>query len=218
MNTSKSLVLGLLFALSSSASFAQSEMDGKPGARVGTPIAAPAATISYTGNTLGGPTWNRPLADCSGLSGVGTATPYSTQQFHVSTAGAYDLFSDQGGAPAAQPQGGFDGFILVYADSFNPASPLTNCIAGDDDAGVIGLSEILGLPLDANRTYVYVTTGFANTDAGPFTNQINGPGNIVLGPAGATEHVQVDAMSRSGLLALALVLGLAGFVAVRRYS
>ncbi len=218
MKATQTLAFGLILALSS-ASFAQSETDGKPSARTGTPIESPAATITYTGNTLGGPTWNRPFADCTGLSGVGTATPYSTQQFYVTTAGAYDLFSDQGyGGGTAQPQGGFDGFIFVYADSFNPASPSTNCIAGDDDAGVIGLSEILGLPLDANRTYVFVTTGFGNSDAGPFTNQISGPGNIVLGPAPAIAHVQVDSLSNAGLLALALVLGLAGFVAVRRFS
>ena len=63
-----------------------------------------------------------------------------------------------------------------------------------------------------------VTTGFGNQDFGPFDNEIAGPGNITLGPAPVIENVAVDSMSNAGLLALALVLGLAGFVAVRRYS
>jgi hypothetical protein len=211
------LAVALTLTLATATAFAQSEREGKPAGRVGTPIAAPAATVTYSGTTVGGPVWNRPVSNCAGLSGVGTATPYSTQQFYVTSAGAYDFFSNQSGG-GTQPDGGFDGFIFVYQDSFNPATPLTNCVAGNDDAAVIGLSEILGLALDANRTYVYVTTGFGNTDAGPFSNQITGGGNIVLGPAPAQQHVAVDSMSSAGLLGLALALGLAGFVAIRRYS
>ncbi|MBP8296913.1 MAG: hypothetical protein KAX84_12445 [Burkholderiales bacterium] len=220
MKTQIALALCLAFACTQS--FAETATKTGPsggGVRVGTPIANPAATISYTGNTSGGPTWNRPAvnsaSDCGALSGVGTATPYSAQPFYVDAAGNYDIFSDQGDGGGTR--GGFDGYIVLYRDSFNPASPLTNCVGGNDDAAAIGLSEMLGVPLDANRTYVLVTTGFSNTDAGPFENEITGPGGIVLGQFVA-EHVAVDSLGNEGLLLLGLVLGVAGVVAIRRYS
>ncbi|MBK8066144.1 MAG: hypothetical protein IPK27_00505 [Rhodanobacteraceae bacterium] len=216
----------LSLALALVSGHALAETANKPGpagggVRVGTPIENPAATISYTGNSAGGPTWNRPAvvsaSDCGALSGVGTATPYSAQPFYVDTPGNYDIFSDQGYGGGKSPDGGFDGYIVLYRDSFNPASPLTNCVGGDDDAAVIGLSEMLGVPLDGNRTYVLVTTGFSNGDAGEFENEITGPGNIVLSQF-AQPQIAVDSIGREGLLLLGLLLGVAGIAAVRRYG
>ena len=101
MKTSNALALCLAFACCQG--FAETANKTGPsggGVRVGTPIANPAATVTYTGDTSGGPTWNRPAvnsaSDCGALSGVGTATPYSVQPFYVDTAGNYDIFSDQG--------------------------------------------------------------------------------------------------------------------------
>jgi hypothetical protein len=179
----------------------------------GTRIASPEATISYTGNTTGGPTWRRPVASSAtncgtSLSGVGTATPYSTQQFYVNTAGSYDISS---------VQNGFDGYIFLYRDSFDPTNQFANCVGGNDDGlGGIGTSDMLGVPLDANRTYIIVTTGFGNSDFGPFTNTISGPGNITLGAFVAAPPVAVDTLRTGGLIALMLLLASAAFVVIQR--
>ncbi len=188
----------------------------------GVRIASPEATINYTGNTTGGPTWARPIAvsatNCgTSISGVGSATPYSTQQFFVDTAGSYDITSVQGTGGTAAPEGGFDGYIFVYRGSFDPANQFANCVGGNDDgAGGIGTSGMLGVPLDANQTYIIVTTGFGNTDFGPFQNTIAGPGNITLGAFIAAPAVPVDTLRTGGLIALMLLLASAAFVVIQR--
>lgn len=212
---STAIIAAFTLVLGSSAAIAQAdEFAGKQNLRSGTPIANPLATLSYTGNSTGGPTWARPIAnsatDCgTTLSGVGSATPYSVQEFNVSLTGNYDVSS-------VQPT--FDGYIFVYRENFNPAQPFVNCVGGDDDGpGGIGTSEMLAVPLDANVSYFVVTTGFGNTDFGAFTNTINGPGNIALG-APAANLIAVNALSPWSVLALVLMLGLAGTVVLRRYS
>jgi subtilisin family serine protease len=139
---------------------------------------APQGTATYNGDTTSGPTWNRPSSLGTGasgsctLSGLGTATPYSVQGFTVDTTGAYTLSS---------LQTGFDGYIHLYQNAFDPLDPCLNQIALDDDGpGGVGTSEILDAALLSATTYYLVTTGFDNTDFGPFTNTINGPGEITL--------------------------------------
>lgn len=126
--------------------------------------AAMAQPIAYSGTTVGGPTWNRP-SSLTGLSGVGTATPYSVFSFVSTFTGAVDISSFQ--------VGGWDGYLHVYANSFNPLAGLTNLIALDDDGfGGIGTSDIVGLNITAGTTYFVVTSGFGNTDQGDFRNTI----------------------------------------------
>ena len=142
---------------------------------LGPSVVTPEDTVMYSGDTTGEPTYNRALADCSGLSGVGTAVNYQVQDFTVGTSGNYDITSVQG----------YDGFIHLYTNAFNPAAALTNCTAGSDDgSGGIGTSEILGVPLTAGTTYFVVTSGFANTDFGTYDNTLSGPGTILLGGQG----------------------------------
>ncbi len=143
---------------------------------LGPSVVSPEDTVNYSGDTTGAPTFNRALSDCSGLSGVGTAVAYQVQDFTVTAAGNYDITS---------VQTGFDGFIHLYTGSFNPADALTNCTAGSDDGtGGIGTSEILGVALTSGTQYFVVTSGFANTDFGPYDNTLSGPGTIVLGGQG----------------------------------
>ena len=141
--------------------------------------AVPNATVSYSGSTVGSPTYGRPLEDCSALSAVGTNVNYSVQAFTVDTAGAYDFTSEQ--------DGGYDGIVFVYTGSFDPANALTNCTAGNDDgAGGIGTSDITGVSLATGTNYFFVTASYGNGETGTFTNTISGPGNIAI-PAIALE-------------------------------
>lgn len=133
-----------------------------------------ADTYTYAGTTAGGPVFNRPLEDGSGLSAVGTSVRYNVLQFSVTIGGGYDFLS----APITA---GFDNFLILYANSFNPLSPLANFRVADDDTGGIGVSAGFGASLTANTNYFLVTTGFNNADFGDFNNRITGPGVITPG-------------------------------------
>lgn len=148
----------------------------------GTPMPDPRDTVSYSDDTTGAATWNRPFADCTGQSALGPVV-FEVQPFHVSASGAYDISS---------VQTGWDGFIFVYQGSFNPAAPNTNCLAGNDDGGGgIGTSDILGLNLTAGTQYLLVTTAFEAGEDGPYTNTIEGDGTITLGALGGNVDLSI---------------------------
>jgi len=181
MNSKLCCALLALLSLGSSAVFADGERLTREQLRatelsnkgVGNtpPVQAPAATVMYSATTVGGPTWTRPFANCTGASGLGPFRLHQ-QSFNVTVTGAYTLSS---------VQTGFDGYIFVYQNAFNAATPLVNCVLGNDDGAGIG-SSTLTTNLTAGTTYIYVTTGFDGSvpDEGPFTNTITGPGDINL--------------------------------------
>ncbi|SMC60599.1 GEVED domain-containing protein [Moheibacter sediminis] len=121
------------------------------------------------GTTVGGPTWDRPLADGSGMSAVGVGVTYHVYgPFTVDTAGSYSINSTQE----------YDGFIFIYQNAFDPTDPLTNYLAGNDDGdGGIGTSDIT-VNLATGTEYFLITTGFDPTDSGTFVNTITGPGAV----------------------------------------
>ncbi len=149
----------------------------------------------YSATTVGGPTYNRALQDCSALSGVGTGVSYHVQPFSVAVTGAYSVTMTAG-----EPD--YDEFIFVYQNAFNPAAALTNCIAGDDDGpgGVGDPPVIASVNLTAGTSYFVVTTGFAPADDGSFTNQIAGPGAITIGGGGPTADLGITKTAPQGVL------------------
>ena len=170
-----------------------------------------ATTLSYTGDTTGAPTFNRPAVPgfegvndpIASLSSIGTAVSYFSQPFSVGTTGSYDITGTQN----------FDAVQLVYQSLFNPASPLTNVIAGTDPFPDTGNASFTGLSLASGSEYVLVTAGFDNPDGGnlsfgTFTNTIVGPGAISLNAAAVPEP------SDFGGVALALLGG--GFLLKRK--
>jgi len=141
-------------------------------------LAAPAqaAIFTFTGNNTGGPTFNRPLEDLSGLSAVGDAVHYSTFVFRVSITGTYTVLTT----------GEFDTFLTLYQNSFAPASPLVNAvIANDDLISPPFTTSGFAVDLNAGTNYFLVTSGFGNADVGAFSTTIGGPGlvNVVPEPA-----------------------------------
>lgn len=144
---------------------------------------------------LGGPVWDRPLADGSDLSAVGMGVSYHVYgPFTVDTAGAYDFTSTQTG---------WDGLIFVYQNNFDPNDQLTNYLAGNDDgAGGVGTSELTA-NLVTGTEYFLITTAFAPEDFGPFTNTIDGPGAVTCdgggGPGGDDCDVTYDGTLQDGL-------------------
>ena len=159
------------------------------------------ADLDYLGDTTGGPTFNRP-SSLTTLSGFATDVAYEAVNIGVTVDGDYSVLSDQTNFGLR-----WDGYLLVYANSFNPASPLDNLIALNDDyfgaslpGTGVGYSGLDAVTMSAADTYWIVTTGFGNDDFGPYQNSISGPGDVFIVPAPAS---------------LAL-LGLGGLAAARR--
>ena len=178
-----------------------SETIGGPGiVTVTPPTPASSSIFTFTGSTAGGSMYNRPLADLSGLSGVGTNVAYSAFDFGITASGQYTFLNTAG----------FDSFVFLYANSFDPTSPLTNAIIADDDLVPVPGFTTAGFAtnLIAGTHYVFVTTGFDNTAFGAFSNTIGGPGALSTNPPTVAEPQPY----------LLLILGLAALGFTRRYQ
>lgn len=170
---------------------------------------APENAVNYTGTTVGGPLWDRPFQNGTCCSTLGPVR-YSTQLFSLSANDTCDVTS---------VQDGWDGYLFVYQDPFDPTAQTVNFVAGDDDgAGGIGTSEIIGVPLQGATTYVVVTTGFAAGEEGGFTNTINCPtATVTLGAfVAAAPAVPAPVNNPWAMGALLVLMGLAGLFAARR--
>lgn len=127
--------------------------------------ASQADIVTHTGSTTPGSTYNRLLEDLSALSAVGTAVRYEPYSFSVSAAGTYSFLSTAK----------FDNFTFLYSPTLNAALPLVNAKVGNDD--LLGLTTSgFSFDLTPGVNYVVVTTGFANSDFGAFSNTIGSPG------------------------------------------
>ncbi|MCA1628215.1 MAG: PEP-CTERM sorting domain-containing protein [Acidobacteria bacterium] len=149
-------------------------------------FAAPsmADTVTFTGNTTGGPTYNRTETGAAPgtLSGIGTAVSYRVFQVNVSLTGNYSFEST-----ATTP--GYDPFLALYVGSFNPAMPLANFVIANDNRTPGNFTQsALGvfspLQLLSGTNYFLVQSGFNNADFGAFTITANGPGVITVTPGG----------------------------------
>lgn len=138
-------------------------------------VASPAlaGTTIFTGNTTGGPTYNRPITGrpATILSGVGTAVRYVVTPFTVTQSGNYNFLNSSI----------HDSYLGVHRNAFNPGNGLLNNLAYDDDSGPGSDSLISGLALLSGVSYFAVSSGFANTDFGAFRLTVDGPGNIIGG-------------------------------------
>ena len=154
--------------------------------------ATAAATVSYPGTLPSSPTFNRP-SGCTGLSGVGTAVSFHQQSFTVDTAGDYTL-TVLNTSPA------IDTVMVLYQGTFSSASPLTNCIAYNDDAAGISPLSRITQTLATGTTYVLVTTTFDNGVVASFNNEITGPGGIALVGAGPSANLGLSKSAPDGVV------------------
>ena len=65
----------------------------------------------------------------------------------------------------------FDTYLSLYQTSFNPNSPATNFLRGDDDSGPLQNSSKLTQTLTAGQTYILVVSTFGRFQSGTFTLQ-----------------------------------------------
>jgi hypothetical protein len=133
---------------------------------------AQADIVTWTGDTTGAPTFDRPFADFSDLSPNGVNVAYRTHAFTVSQDGDYSLVVSGLG---------FDTFLFLYATAFDPASPLDNGVAANDDAVSLNTSGVEGT-LSAGTTYFAVVTGFDEEEFGAYSITLAGLGVISAVP------------------------------------
>ena len=147
-----------------------------PDGQIDVPVSGSSNVEStYTGTTDGGPLFNRPndvgngtSGSCT-LSGTGTAVNYDAESFVVSASGDYDVLATWDG---------FDGYLLIYREAFDPDDPCLNLIGLNDDFNGTALSFIGDLTLSETDTYVAVATSFGNGSAGGYTLTFTGPGTV----------------------------------------
>jgi Fungalysin metallopeptidase (M36)/PKD-like domain/Fungalysin/Thermolysin Propeptide Motif len=167
--------------------------------------------VSNTRNGLleVGTTYNRGTGTTTYVAATGTAAGasvyFKTFSFVAPTSTSV-IFNTSAASLVA---GGDDTYLALYQTSFNPASPGTNFLKGDDDSGLGALSQITQL-LTAGTTYVIVVSSYINNDTGPFTlqagiNIFQGTNSWYLAPIGGTALVATEifnpiAVAGSGLV------------------
>lgn len=154
----------------------------------------------FTGTTVGGPTWNRPIAGNppTALSGTGTNVAFNLLTFQVTTSGSYSFLSTAT-IPAL-----WDNYLFLYQNMFSPNAQFMNVIIGNDDFPTIGLAGFNNVALTMGTTYIAVVTGFSNTDAGAYTLRITGPGEAFV-PGVMVPEPGTYAMLAVGLVGLGLM-------------
>lgn len=147
------------------------------GGMVGMGAALPALADTYTLPTLNiqnnTPSMDRPVpnGDNPPVALFGTQVPYDTQEFYSTLGGTVSIDLN------AVPYPGLALMIFVYADTFNPGSPLTNCVEGFGDSGGAA-TRSLSFTASAHRRYILVVTPY-NTTRGEATGTITAPGLVV---------------------------------------
>ena len=137
--------------------------------------AAQAQSDSYTFSgslTTTDAVFNRPFTLTS-LSTSGTAVRYDLASLLGITPGTYTF---------RMASTAFDPFLLLYAGTFNPATPLVNLVALNDDF-TSGIPSPAGFSFNllAGVNYTVVSTAFSNAGLGSYiTTVVPEPGTYAL--------------------------------------
>lgn len=126
-------------------------------------------TCDLDGETNYGATYHRTTEDGLSLDENGENVFHSLYgYFHVNQTGTYTITSTQDG---------WDGMIFLYKNNFDRLNPMVNFVAGNDNFGTVGTSQ-LTVELEAGTLYYLVTTGLNSEEFGTYETTINGNGNI----------------------------------------
>ena len=115
-------------------------------------------------DTTGQPLYNRTQTGTppTTLSAGGAEDRFVSFDFAVDATGSVSIANNAGTNT--------DPFLTLYSSSFDPANPLTNAVAADDDGGPV-FSSLITSTLTAGATNVAVGTGFAGGNFGTSTLQ-----------------------------------------------
>jgi hypothetical protein len=127
---------------------------------------------SFSGSLVAGPTYQRPEED---LTASANEAYYHVQVFRVPDSGPCAVYSAQD----------FDGFVSLYAGGFDPAAPLANLVAADDDGELGGLtSKLEPVHLEPGVAYHLVTSSYFPRATGTFETTIQCDADLETGHIG----------------------------------
>ncbi len=126
---------------------------------------------STNGTIVVGPTYNRGTGTTTYIAAAagaaGATVYYKTFSFVAPTTAAVTFTIT---AASLTPGTADDSYMAIYQTAFNPASPVTNFLRADDDAGVGALS-LFTQNLTAGTTYIIVVSTYDNNVTGTFSLQ-----------------------------------------------
>jgi predicted small secreted protein len=139
---------------------------------VGQGLVAPTInTDLYSSVITAGSTFNRGTGTTTYIAAAagaaGASVYFKTISFVAPTTASYTFSTI---AATLTPGGSDDTYMSLYQTAFNPATPATNFLKGDDDAGVGALS-LITQSLTAGTTYIIVISTYDNNVVGSFTLQ-----------------------------------------------
>lgn len=135
---------------------------------VGTPANVQVPFTGYEGNTKTDFSYQRP-GEGTSCNLSNNAPTYDMFTFKVATAGSYTITNTY--------EAGFDGYLHLYANNFNPQNPCATYIAGNDNFNGQNQSRIVAT-LSENTVYYVVTSAFAYYAFGQYSTSISGAGAV----------------------------------------
>ena len=129
---------------------------------------------TYSGdlNPASSPTWDRGYSSSTYDAACGLSMTDSGSNGSYYEVIPIQVTANENLACEVTAFGSNDTTITLYCDPFNPASPLSNVIAYDDDGGVAYLSafeDADGVALAPGSTYYLVVSGYDSGETGAFT-------------------------------------------------
>jgi len=177
--------------------------------------------------TVNDPTFNRPGGT------AGAPYFYDVYQLSVTATGAY-TFELSSLNTTGTPSNALDTFLLVYANTFNPAAPAGAIGSNDDFSGTLTVlpgpfaaqgytatstgftgtqpgSRLLNLALTAGTPYFLVVTSFRAANSPPQTTTAGQRiGDYVIGVGGGPGNVSLAVVPEPSTFALLSIVGLGG--------
>jgi Fungalysin metallopeptidase (M36)/Fungalysin/Thermolysin Propeptide Motif len=126
------------------------------------PTVSTVTTVNGT-ITTNSPSYARPDGDNVTVYVAGSNVLYRAYHFIAPSSGSFTFATSATGATIT------DTYIALYQNSFNPASPATNFVRGDDDISGANFLSSLTQTLTAGTTYILVVSGWSPSVTGTFT-------------------------------------------------
>ena len=127
---------------------------------------AESAINGFEGTNVGRPLWERPVG--TGPNVAGEDVPFDVFSFKVPSDGEYAFDVDFNG---------FNGYLHLYDESFDPTAPFAGLLAADDG---VGFTASIEEEFEADEIYYLIISGNTASDAGSYSIDISGDVDLVI--------------------------------------